>query len=116
MSKMRLAEKYGMPNMISSLIDKHAHIHSPEEIELLVSESHEGGLLDDVERQMLRAAVVPQREGVWLPADAAVKLGRLGDVVVERRGSDAELARESSQRHRLVAQVLDQGLQQLRQF
>ena len=36
--------------------DKHSHIHSPEEIELLVSESHEGGLLDDVERQMLRNA------------------------------------------------------------
>ncbi len=36
--------------------DKHARIHSPEEIELLVSESHEGGLLDDVERQMLRNA------------------------------------------------------------
>jgi CBS domain containing-hemolysin-like protein len=29
-------------------------IHSPEEIEILVSESHEGGLLDDEERQMLR--------------------------------------------------------------
>lgn len=36
--------------------DKHARIHSPEEIELLVSESHEGGLLDDIERQMLRNA------------------------------------------------------------
>ena len=33
-----------------------AHIHSAEEIEILVSESHEGGLLDDVERQMLRNA------------------------------------------------------------
>jgi putative hemolysin len=33
-----------------------AHVHSPEEIELLVTESHEGGLLDDVERQMLRNA------------------------------------------------------------
>jgi len=37
-------------------VDKHAHIHSPEEIELLVSESHEGGLLDDIKRQMLRNA------------------------------------------------------------
>lgn len=36
--------------------DKPAHIHSPEEIELLVSESYEGGLLDDTERQMLRNA------------------------------------------------------------
>ncbi len=35
---------------------KKAHVHSPEEIEMLVSESHEGGLLDDTERQMLRNA------------------------------------------------------------
>ncbi|MEW5958061.1 MAG: hemolysin family protein [Chloroflexota bacterium] len=33
-----------------------SHIHSPEEIELLVSESHEGGLLDDESQQMLRNA------------------------------------------------------------
>ncbi len=36
--------------------DKDAQVHSPEEIELLVTESHEGGLLDDSERQMLRNA------------------------------------------------------------
>jgi putative hemolysin len=34
----------------------HTRIHSPEEIEILVTESHEGGLLDDEERQMLRNA------------------------------------------------------------
>jgi putative hemolysin len=34
--------------------DTVANIHSPEEIEILVTESHEGGLLDDEERQMLR--------------------------------------------------------------
>ncbi len=39
-----------------SSVDKHGHIHSPEEIEILVSESYEGGLLDDIERQMLRNA------------------------------------------------------------
>jgi CBS domain containing-hemolysin-like protein len=33
-----------------------SRFHSPEEIELLVAESHEGGLLDDEERQMLRNA------------------------------------------------------------
>ncbi len=32
------------------------HVYSPEEIELLVTESHESGLLDDEERQMLRNA------------------------------------------------------------
>jgi putative hemolysin len=31
-------------------------VHSPEEIEILVTESHEGGLLDDEERQLLRNA------------------------------------------------------------
>ena len=36
--------------------EKHLHAHSAEEIELLVTESHEGGLLDDQERQLLRNA------------------------------------------------------------
>ncbi len=36
--------------------DPHGHAHSPAEIEILVTESHEGGLLDDEERQMLRNA------------------------------------------------------------
>lgn len=34
----------------------HAHIHSPEEIVFLVSESHKGGLLDADKRRMLRSA------------------------------------------------------------
>ena len=34
----------------------HTHVHAPEEIELLVTESHHGGLLDDEEQQMLRNA------------------------------------------------------------
>lgn len=33
-----------------------SHFHSPGEIELLVSDSHEGGLIDDKEQQMLRNA------------------------------------------------------------
>ncbi len=36
--------------------DGHGHIFAPEEIEILVSESHEGGLLEDDERQYLRNA------------------------------------------------------------
>lgn len=35
-------------------VDAHLHIYSPEEIEILVGESHEGGLLDDEERKLLR--------------------------------------------------------------
>ena len=37
-------------------VEEHAHVHSANEIELLVSDSHEGGLIDDKERQMLRNA------------------------------------------------------------
>lgn len=50
----------GSGNLVLRLIGRQptgaALIHSPEEIELLVSESHERGLLDDEERQMLRNA------------------------------------------------------------
>ncbi|MBK9167922.1 MAG: HlyC/CorC family transporter [Bryobacterales bacterium] len=35
----------------------HAHIHSPEEIELLIAESHKGGLLEPEEHGRLRRAV-----------------------------------------------------------
>jgi CBS domain containing-hemolysin-like protein len=37
--------------------DTAGRAHSPEEIELLVTESHEGGLLDDNERRLLRNAL-----------------------------------------------------------
>jgi CBS domain containing-hemolysin-like protein len=49
----------GSGNLILKLMrinhtEGHSHVHSPEEIELLVGESHEGGVLDDEEQQMLR--------------------------------------------------------------
>jgi len=34
--------------------NEHSHTHSPTEIELLMSDSHEGGLIGDKEQQMLR--------------------------------------------------------------
>ena len=51
----------GSGNLILKLMrvgyDKgYSHVHSPAEIELLVSESYEGGLLDEEEQQMLRNA------------------------------------------------------------
>ncbi len=51
----------GSGNLILRLLGVELHtdrvrIHSPEEIEILVTESHEGGLLDDEERQFLRNA------------------------------------------------------------
>lgn len=36
--------------------DTHGQVHTPEEIEILVTESHESGLLEENERQMLRNA------------------------------------------------------------
>lgn len=52
----------GSGNLILSLLrvdydQAEEHVHSPEEIELVVSESHEGGLLDAQERQLLRNAL-----------------------------------------------------------
>ena len=51
----------GSGNLILRLMghqagEKHGQAHSPEEIELLVTESHEVGFLADSERQMLRNA------------------------------------------------------------
>ena len=50
----------GSGSLVLRLLGKRPHegmqVHSPEEIELLVTESHEKGLLDDEERQMLRNA------------------------------------------------------------
>lgn len=51
----------GSGNLVLKLLGRdtggeQGRVHSPEEIEILVSESHEGGLLDDEERQMLRNA------------------------------------------------------------
>ncbi|MEW5985342.1 MAG: hemolysin family protein [Chloroflexota bacterium] len=51
----------GSGNLILRLLGQkdapgQSHVHSPEEIELLVTESHQGGLLDDTERRMLRNA------------------------------------------------------------
>lgn len=51
----------GSGNLILRLIGfnthgAHSRAHSPAEIEILVTESHEGGLLDDEKRQMLRNA------------------------------------------------------------
>lgn len=51
----------GSGNLILRLLGQHpneknAQVHSAEEIELMVTESHESGLLDDRERQLLRNA------------------------------------------------------------
>jgi CBS domain containing-hemolysin-like protein len=61
----------------------HHHVHSAQEIEFLVSESHEGGLLDDQAQQMLRNAfrlrqltarqvMVPRTRLVTAPVESPV--------------------------------------------
>ena len=61
----------------------HTHLHSAEEIELLVTESHEGGLLHEQEQQLLRNAfrlrnliarqvMVPRTRLVAAPVDSTV--------------------------------------------
>ncbi len=42
--------------MLGREADTHGQVHTPEEIEILVTESHESGLLEENERQMLRNA------------------------------------------------------------
>ncbi len=49
----------GSGNLILKLVgaghdERHTHVHSPEEIKLLINQSYEGGLLDDEAQQMLR--------------------------------------------------------------
>lgn len=63
---------------------EHAHVHSPEEIVILVKDSYRGGLLDSEERQLLRnlfrvrdvrarEIAVPRTRMVAAPADKAVE-------------------------------------------
>lgn len=79
----------GSSNLILRLLgthrtEEHAQAYSPAEIELLVTESHEGGLLDAEEQQMLRNAfrlreltarqvMVPRTRLVAAPVDSSVE-------------------------------------------
>ncbi|NJN96640.1 MAG: HlyC/CorC family transporter, partial [Anaerolineales bacterium] len=85
----------GSSNLILHLLgahrtEEHAQAYSPAEIELLVTESHEGGLLDAEEQQMLRNAfrlreltarqvMVPRTRLVAAPVDSSV--GALLDLI-----------------------------------
>jgi CBS domain containing-hemolysin-like protein len=63
-------------------VRRHGHLHSPEEIDLLIAESRDGGLLEPEEQQRLRRALrlglrkahdlmVPHAQLTMLDADAA---------------------------------------------
>lgn len=69
----------------------HKHVHSPEEIQLLIRQSHAGGLLDAEERQLL---------------DNAFRLGEMtvGDIVVPRtKMTTAPVTTSTSELLRLAA-------------
>jgi len=58
------------------------HLHSPEEIELLIAESRDGGLLEADEQQRLHRAL---RLGLRTARDLMVPLGRLTSLSVDLR-------------------------------
>ena len=59
--------------LFGSTAATHRHVHSPEEIELLMAESREGGLLEPDEHRRLRSAL---RLGLRTARDLMVPLGR----------------------------------------
>jgi putative hemolysin len=63
----------------------HRHIHSPDEIELLIVESRDGGLLEPDEHRRLRRAL---RLGLRTAADLMVPLAKLTMVRVDTQWSE----------------------------
>jgi CBS domain containing-hemolysin-like protein len=65
--------------------DRHRHLHSPEEIDLLIAESRDGGLLEPDEQQRLRRAL---RLGLRTARDLMVPLDRLTTVGIDAAWED----------------------------
>lgn len=61
------------------------HLHSPDEIELLIAESHDGGLLEADEQQRLRRAL---RLGRRTASDLMIPLARLTMLPIDLRWED----------------------------
>ncbi len=73
---------------------EHAHIHSPEEIVILVRESHRGGLLDADERQFLQNVFRSSRTQA---GDIAIPRNRMVAASIDRPvGQVLEMAAESA--------------------
>jgi len=60
--------------LLGSTTTSHGHLHSPDEIELLIAESRDGGLLEPAEQQRLHRAL---RLGLRTARDLMVPLDRL---------------------------------------
>lgn len=76
----------------------HRHLHSPEEIDLLIAESRDGGLLEPEEQQRLRRALHLGRRGV---RDLMVGLDRLTMVPLDASWEDVVSAVTASPFSRL---------------
>lgn len=73
---------------------EHAHVHSPEEIVILVRESHHGGLIDADERQFLQNVF---RTGRTRAGDIAIPRNRMVAAPIHRPVSSVlEMAAESA--------------------
>ncbi len=73
---------------------EHAHIHSPEEIVILVRESHRGGLIDADERQFLQNVFRSSRTQA---GDIAIPRNRMVAASIDRPvGQVLEMAAESA--------------------
>jgi CBS domain containing-hemolysin-like protein len=74
----------GLANLMLRLVgaggQKHRHLHSPEEIDLLIAESRDGGLLEPVEQQRLQRAL---RLGLRRARDLMVPRDRLTTLPVD---------------------------------
>jgi CBS domain containing-hemolysin-like protein len=64
----------GVLRLLGSASTTHGHLHSPDEIELLIAESRDGGLLEPQEQQRLHRAL---RLGLRSARDLMVPLDRL---------------------------------------
>jgi CBS domain containing-hemolysin-like protein len=60
--------------LLGTKVQGHGHLHSPEEIDLLIAESRDGGLLEPEEQQRLRRAL---QLGLRKARDLMVPLGQL---------------------------------------
>jgi CBS domain containing-hemolysin-like protein len=72
--------------LMGSRGSSHRHLHSPEEIELLIAESHDGGLLEPEEQQRLKRALRLSRRTA---RDLMIPLDRLTMIDVDASWDDA---------------------------
>lgn len=71
--------------LLGTRVQGHGHLHSPEEIELLIAESRDGGFLEPEEQQRLRRAL---RLGLRKARDLMVPLSQLTMISADAQWAD----------------------------